>query len=401
MVEPLTNGTAYCESEDHFKPDECIRSSISETQARDLAKRLYGLTVTSIRQFNGYHDRNFYLTVDQDCSNPHIDEVLPHGYVLKIINTLDSKTPEHLDAQSSLLRHIHAKMPGCCPLPVKNVDGNFSSLETILQGGQNGTGTQHIVRLLCFIPGVVFHQMPQPDYDIYYDAGQFLGRLDIAIKDFSSPAFEARFNCWSMYWVPNLKRCTYAVRDPKRRALAAEVIEEFVAQVIPNYNKLQKGTIHGDFNEQNVLVTPKDGMDNADPTTETKYKHIGIIDFGENANACYVFEIGLSMMYLSTCSRKLDFIEAGGHLLAGYLTHMTLSDLEFDLLRTVVAARYAQSLVLGEYFYSLEKNEYCLSTSSAGWLQLEKLWETPKEKVMEIWSMIIEQRKDQHLTTEQ
>jgi hydroxylysine kinase len=84
------------ESVDLAKPGESIRCLLSDEQARDLSKRLYGLTVTKTKEFNGYDDRNFHLTVTEDCNNRFIGEVWPHGYVLKIVNTLDSKKPDYL-----------------------------------------------------------------------------------------------------------------------------------------------------------------------------------------------------------------------------------------------------------------------------------------------------------------
>lgn len=38
-----------------------------------------------------------------------------------------------------------------------------------------------------------------------------------------------------------------------------QVIEEFKYAVVPRYDELEKGVIHGDVNEMNVLVTLKPG----------------------------------------------------------------------------------------------------------------------------------------------
>ncbi|XP_064628811.1 hydroxylysine kinase-like [Lineus longissimus] len=400
----MAEGTDHLlsDSVDLAKLGVSIRCLLTQTQARDLAGRLYGLTVTAVKEFNGYDDRNFHLTVSADCKNKFIDEVWPHGYVLKIVNTLDSKKPGYLDAQSHLMLHLDAGIPGLCPLPVKTVEGKLSSLETIYQEDEEGnrisdSPTQHIVRLLMFKPGTIFYQIPQPDFDLFYEAGKFLGKMNHVFKDFSSEhlaELDDRLHIWSMYRVSNLREFTDSVRDEQRRRLAEEVIEAFCQEVASHFDKLQKGIIHGDYNEQNILVAPRDTMDvNDNPTTDTKFKLVGVIDFGDIANACYLFEIGITIMYLSTCSKALDAIEVGGHVLAGYLSQVTLTDFELDLLRTVVAARYAQSVVLGEYYYRLDNNEYCLTTGAVGWPQLAKLWETPKETVMKVWNDIVEERK--------
>ena len=58
---------------------------------------------------------------------------------------------------------------------------------------------------------------------------------------------------WNLSSVPKLKDFVYAVNDETRRNLANEVIDYFVHRVVPCYNHLSSGPIHGDLNEQNVL----------------------------------------------------------------------------------------------------------------------------------------------------
>ncbi len=41
-------------------------------------------------------------------------------------------------------------------------------------------------------------------------------------------------------------------------------------------------------------------------------------------------------------SKVVDPLEVGGHVLAGYFTHMELNDEEFDALKMCVAGRFAQ-----------------------------------------------------------
>ena len=67
-------------------------------------------------------------------------------------------------------------------------------------------------------------------------------------------------------------------------------------------------------------------------------------------------------------SKVVDFMEAGGHILAGYMKEMKLSDQEFDLIYFCVAARYATSLVMGAYAYSMEPNNEYLRVTAFKWL---------------------------------
>ena len=47
-------------------------------------------------------------------------------------------------------------------------------------------------------------------------------------------------------------------------------------------------------------------------------------------------------MYMMVESKIVDPLEVGGHVLAGYLTTMDLTDVEFDALKMCVAGRFAQ-----------------------------------------------------------
>lgn len=76
-----------------LQPGRLIRPMISVQVARQLVQDLYGLTADSVKEMNSYDDRNFFVTVEQDCehNNPFIEEISSQGYVLKILNSMDSR----------------------------------------------------------------------------------------------------------------------------------------------------------------------------------------------------------------------------------------------------------------------------------------------------------------------
>merc|ERR1712071_397922 len=86
----------------------------------------------------------------------------------------------------------------------------------------------------------------------------------------------------------------------------------------------------------------------------------------------------------------IDPAQAGGHVMAGYLRHRSLPALESRLLRVTVAARYAQSLVMGAYSYSQDPgNEYLLITSKTGWEILASFWSLSREQLYRDWDTTI------------
>lgn len=61
-----------------------------------------------------------------------------------------------------------------CPKPVINVYGKLYSIEII-------NNEKHIVRLLEFIPGQMFHEIPHTK-NLFYQAGEYIAKFDNALK---------------------------------------------------------------------------------------------------------------------------------------------------------------------------------------------------------------------------
>ena len=74
---------------------QSYRPELSPPTVTQLVRDLYGLHVLSCQELDSYDDRNFHVTVDTSVvHNVHIPQVCPHGYVLKVLNSLDSKRPD-------------------------------------------------------------------------------------------------------------------------------------------------------------------------------------------------------------------------------------------------------------------------------------------------------------------
>jgi len=73
-----------------LQPGQTIRPKLCEQTAISLIESLFGLQVRTIKELNSYDDRNYFITVDSNYDNPHIPELWPHGYVFKVLNSLDS-----------------------------------------------------------------------------------------------------------------------------------------------------------------------------------------------------------------------------------------------------------------------------------------------------------------------
>jgi len=360
--------------ENVLKPGEIIRPQMNQDMAKDLLRRLYGLEADTCKEFNSYDDRNYYMTVKPESMNVNIPSVWSDGYVLKVTNSQDSKCPDFTDAQNMMILHMAKSLP--VPEPVKNVMGQLKSVEQIGYG-------KHIVRLLKYVPGRILYELAVWSDQILYQCGSLAARMDLMLADFSHPAYQDRNSIWFLSSVPNLTQFISAVKDENRKALASEIINEFTQKVKPVENQLEAGIIHGDLNEQNILVKQQEGED--------EYSIHTVLDFGDSQQSCLVYELAIVIMYMmAQCSCEPN--KAGGYVIAGYLDHRDLPVKEKQLLRICVAARYAQSLVMGAYSYQQDPgNEYLLITTKNGWNLLEKFWKVPIDTLYRDWDEIISQ----------
>lgn len=237
-------------------------------------------------------------------------------------------------------------------------------------------GNSNVVRLLEFIPGEIFHQAPVTKH-LLYRSGEYLARLDRSLKSFTHQAYETHKTMWMLQSVPDLRQFLYAVKDEERRLICEEVIDAFEAKVLSLLPTLEHQIIHGDFNEQNIVVEQA-------PNQSGEYTIKGVIDFGDTSKSPLLFEVGIALTYMILQAKDLA---SGGVFLAGYTSGIPLGSIELGLLKYCVSARLVQSLVMGLYTHTLHPtNDYLLVTQEQGWTLLQKLWRESLENVDELWA---------------
>merc|ERR1712083_1243394 len=121
-----------------------------------------------------------------------------------------------------------------------------------------------------------------------------------------------------------------------------------------------------------------------------KYDIASVIDFGDSQYNPLPYEVSIAIMYMMTKCTVISPSLAGGYVLAGYIKHRQFPPLERRLIRICVAARYAQSLVMGAYSYSQDPgNEYLLITAHTGWQTLAAYWAVDQKTLYKDWDTTI------------
>ncbi|XP_052744342.1 hydroxylysine kinase [Bicyclus anynana] len=340
-----------------LEPGTVIKPLIDHDGVKLLAERLYGISVLELIELNGYDDKNYKIIEDPNVKNPLITNHNPHGYVLKIMNSMDSQNLSVVEAQNEIMNFLITRSV-TCPKPIRNIFGHLHSVESI-------SGKNHVVRLLEYVPGELLKDVPRSE-SLFYQLGEFVANLDNKLQNFNHSGLVSREHIWMLSKVPELDKFKYAIKDADKLDLAEEVIEEFKYAVLPRFDELEKGVIHGDVNENNILVELKPGG------SKTDYRISGIIDFGDIQYSYYVFELAITMTYIMLLTGDP---RSGGYVLAGYTVTRRLPDEEYRLLKTLISSRLVQSLTLGAYTIDQDpKNTYVTSTERAnGWELLKKI----------------------------
>jgi len=394
-----------------LQPDQgCIKPKVDVERAAELIKKLYGLSpeggVDGIKEFVSYDDKNFFFRPEKrHRTEENKDIFYEDGYILKIANILED--PEALKAQNELMLHLHKKknLQGI-PRPINNQFGTHMALEPQDQEisrdaeDEEGSNQENVktkkklaVRLLTFIPGKTLYSVRPWTTKHFYQCGRLLAQFIEELKDFKNETLSGRKFIWQLSSVPNLRGFLNAVKDDFNRQICTEVIDSFDNDVLQIADKLEKGVIHGDFNEQNILVrlnkdVKKEEGGKPDELGEN-YDVFGVIDFGDSHENPYIFDLATTIMYMMTQCEVIDPNLAGEHVIAGYKTVRQITSTEMDILKICAAARYVQSLVLGAYTNQQDpSNEYVLITAQTGWRNLRRFWEAPKEELYKQWEEI-------------
>ena len=369
--------------------DEIIKPFLDQDIARGLILDLYGMHADSLKEFVSYDDRNFYFKAKPNVESEHVQEICPDGYILKVTNSGDSKNASFFRAQNEMIVHMdECGFPS--PVPIKNKEGQFQKLQELDCPVPEGKTVvkKYLVRVLKFIPGKILFDVDPWTTEHFFQIGKFVGKLDLALKSFDHPAYKTRDSIWFLSSIPQLPKYLSAVKDEKDRTLIQGIIDAFNNEIVPVTDSFEKGVIHGDLNEQNILMKPR-------ASDASVYDVFTAIDFGDSQRNPLIFELAITIMYMMTKCTVIHPNLAGGHVLAGYLTERELPNPEMEALRALVGSRYAQSLTLGAHSYEQQPgNEYLLTTAKHGWRILRDFWAMSKDQLYKEWIQIVDSYKE-------
>ncbi|XP_074490644.1 hydroxylysine kinase-like [Sebastes fasciatus] len=290
------------------------------------------------------------------------------------MNSEESKNATRLEVQTFAISFLcQHGVPTHTVVPTTTT-GQLMSMEEI----DCGHGAQiYCVRLMTYLPGKPVGESPVTVLDLYH-VSKLFASMDKTLQQLVSPNLDVlNFDVrWSLSKIPLLEDCLSVMDgDPLQEVIKA-VLEQYKSHVQPKISSFQRGIIHGDPNDLNILVTP---VDNG------RHEVSGVLDFSLLMNDCYVFDVAVLITYMML--ENPSPLDVGGAVLAGWESIMVLTDDERDSLFLLVLGRLCQSLVYGRCNVRKypDNEKYLLTTAKSGTRLLTKLWELGKKEVERKW----------------
>ncbi|MFT4929424.1 MAG: 4-aminobutyrate aminotransferase-like enzyme/Ser/Thr protein kinase RdoA (MazF antagonist) [Phenylobacterium sp.] len=296
----------------------------------------------ALKELPGYCDQNLLLTTASQ------------QYIVKIANSAEPLIA--LQMQNAAMAHLVNK-ESVKGITVPHALDNGAG-ETITE-----VGSASYLRVLTFLPGSFYADAPV-DYhnrDLWRDLGVFLGHLNVAGADFNHPG-AYRYLEWDLaqgYGVCHSKK---HLLDSSQTALVERFLTLYQTQTLPLLNQLPQGIIHSDANDYNVLV---DDIQNPRSIT-------GLIDFGDMVHSHIINELAIAGAY--ALMGQSDPLNTLKHLVAGYHSIRALSDVEVEVLFSLVALRLCVSVCNSALAIQQQPdNDYLLVSAKPAWILLEQL----------------------------
>src|SRR3984893_3875126 len=336
--------------------EERVARATTEAEAVELARELYGLTVTA-RALPGEYDDNFHLTTVSDVVGAQPKMTVPHsnslhieneaaaaGFVLKVMHPARERS--FIDMQCRGLQHLALRSPQLT-LPRVRTNRNGEAFAAVTAAD----GSQRLVWLLTYVPGTMLVKARPHSPELLRSLGGFLGEMDAALADFSHSAARRELK-WDFVRAGWIRNHVHLIGDMSRRALVEKFISLYEGEVVPALARLRRSVVYGDANDYNVLV--------GEPLPLPR-KVVSVIYFGDMHETVTVSEVAIAAAY--AILGKEDPLRAAAEVVAGYHRAFPLKEAELAVLFPLIRMRLAVSVVNSAQRATVKPDDYYVRIS--------------------------------------
>jgi 4-aminobutyrate aminotransferase-like enzyme/Ser/Thr protein kinase RdoA (MazF antagonist) len=198
----------------------------------------------------------------------------------------------------------------------------------IVRFGMNGVDAT--ARMQRFLPGIAWRDAAASPA-LGRSIGRMLAEVHVALVGFDHPGAD-RSHSWDIATCSRHRASIGHVDSKARRAILEMVLQEQSALVEPMLAKCPRGMLHGDANDENILVEGD--------------RVVGLIDFGDTLRGVLVQDLGITLAYAAQHGAVPDFGLAAA-IVSGYHEVRSLRSEEQDLLFPLLRSRLATSALIG------------------------------------------------------
>ena len=276
---------------------------------RAFLEKAYGLT-GEVSKLAGENEN--YLVKEPDGTR----------YVLKLAD--ESATPDLLEMEDRVVEVLARSIPDRgLPLACPTLDGGTQA-RVDLSGGETIRG-----RLLTFVQGKAWRESVPAGPERLADLGSLIARMHLALSEFSHPQAH-RTHAWDLARAQQHRTAVLILNDPEQRRILEQIFLGYAALVVPVMDALPRTIIHGDLNDDNVLIQGG--------------RISGILDFGDcltNPMAC---DLAIALAYHTL--DEPDPLSAAADIIGAYHRVRPLTLDEITVLFPLMCTRLAVSVLI-------------------------------------------------------
>jgi len=298
----------------------------SETDAVGVAAATFGLTAATAENLGSERDQTFLLRGARG------DDLA----IMKISNAAEDPATLDMEALGVLhARRADPTLPVALPRVVPGADperDGAAAYRATLPVGDHGATEAHLVRLYDVLPGSGRSDPLALSDAAIADWGEMTARLARALRGFTHPSAH-RTMLWDIQHAPRTRSMLGDIRDTRRRAAVAAVLDRFEAVVAPAWPLLRSQVVHTDFTIDNALVD-HDG------------RITGIVDFGDMSYSAMAVDIASVIDSLANGRSADELFRVSRLVLDGYQRVTPLEPLELRLMGELIATRSAVTIAI-------------------------------------------------------
>jgi Ser/Thr protein kinase RdoA (MazF antagonist) len=309
----------------------------TDTEIRALLRSEYGLE-GAITRLSGENENYLLVTSKRE------------RFVLKIVPEESSSGLPELENAATEAVAASDELELALPRFVRT---KSDSIEAVHESSSRGTLR---ARLLTFVTGTPWCESGPPSPERLTDVGRTIARVANALVWVDHPAAR-RTHRWDVTAVGRHRPKAALIEDPRRRRIVDDAFLLWCAEAEPCLGALPQSLIHGDLNDENVILRGE--------------RVSGLLDFGDCLFNPTVSELAIALAYLLL--DEPDPLAAGAKIVGAYHDVRPLVPAEIEVLFPLICGRLALSVVTSAERRLLDPGRVAwFVTEERAWRALER-----------------------------